>query len=355
MSATDEYAADTSLPWALRTASTVKRLWHGGASPDLARVLETYPGLKKHRTVVIELAYEEYRLRRKAGEAPDAGEFAQRFRTFERAIACYLMVRSFVDNDPECAGLGHDIAWPEPGSRFLGFDLVYEIGRGAAGRVFLATEGALGGRKVAVKVTVEGGHEANILGQLEHANIVPIHSILADDTSKLTAFCMPYHGQATLAAVLDCVYAERHPPQRATAILAAIQTANEGPDFPDSTQPPDRLLRNGSYIEGVVHLGAQLAEALAHAHAHGIFHRDLKPQNILMEPNGRPLVLDFNLSVDSRDSHLESRRNAAIHGPRGTVRCLRAADGDAALRPSQRLVLSRRNPLRVAQRKQAVR
>jgi eukaryotic-like serine/threonine-protein kinase len=47
-------------------------------------------------------------------------------------------------------------------------------------------------------------------------------------------------------------------------------------------------------------LGVQLAEALAHAHANGIFHRDLKPSNILMAPDGRPLLLDFNLSVDER-------------------------------------------------------
>ena len=50
----------------------------------------------------------------------------------------------------------------------------------------------------------------------------------------------------------------------------------------------------------MIHLAAQLAEALAHAHARGIFHRDIKPSNILMSPEGRPLLLDFNLSVDER-------------------------------------------------------
>jgi len=300
MSAIEEHAADSSLQWALRTVSTVKDDWQHGTSPDLAGVLETYPGLKKYPTLVVDLAYVAYRLRQQAGEDPDAGEFAQRFRTFERAIACYLMVCSIRDKDPRYAAMQSDVAWPEAGSRYLGFDLVREIGRGAVGRVFLATEGALGGRQVVVKVTVEGGHEANILGQLEHANIVPIHSIQADEAGKLTAFCMPYHGQATLSGVLDHVYAERRPPSRASAILSAIQAVNEGEEVPHPPPTPDRVLRHGSYVEGVVLVGAQLAEALAHAHARGIFHRDLKPQNILMAPDGRPLVLDFNLSVDNR-------------------------------------------------------
>ena len=50
----------------------------------------------------------------------------------------------------------------------------------------------------------------------------------------------------------------------------------------------------------MIHLAAQLADALAHSHGRGIYHRDLKPSNVLMAPEGRPLLLDFNLSVDSR-------------------------------------------------------
>ena len=76
MSLTDESVVDDSLQWALDRASTVKDLWHDGVSPDLAGVLETYPGLTKHRTIVVELAYEEFCLLRKAGESPDAGSFA---------------------------------------------------------------------------------------------------------------------------------------------------------------------------------------------------------------------------------------------------------------------------------------
>ncbi len=43
---------------------------------------------------------------------------------------------------------------------------------------------------------------------------------------------------------------------------------------------------------------ARLADGLAHAHARGILHRDMKPANILLADDGRPMLLDFNLAED---------------------------------------------------------
>jgi tetratricopeptide (TPR) repeat protein len=45
-------------------------------------------------------------------------------------------------------------------------------------------------------------------------------------------------------------------------------------------------------------MGARLAEGLAHAHDRGILHRDMKPANILLTDDGRPMLLDFNLAED---------------------------------------------------------
>src|SRR5262249_47214722 len=43
---------------------------------------------------------------------------------------------------------------------------------------------------------------------------------------------------------------------------------------------------------------ADVADAVAHAHENGIFHRDLKPGNILLDNAGRPYVADFGLAMD---------------------------------------------------------
>ena len=83
------------------------------------------------------------------------------------------------------------------------------------------------------------------------------------------------------------------------AILDAIRVANKGLECSELPLP-DGILRSGSYLEAAIWLGSQLADALANAHERGIYHRDLKPSNILMSVEGRPLLLDFNLSVDER-------------------------------------------------------
>ena len=48
--------------------------------------------------------------------------------------------------------------------------------------------------------------------------------------------------------------------------------------------------------ENVIRYGIQIADALAHAHEHGIVHRDLKSQNVVVTPEGRAKVLDFGVA-----------------------------------------------------------
>ena len=53
-----------------------------------------------------------------------------------------------------------------------------------------------------------------------------------------------------------------------------------------------------SYTETVCWIGAQLADALAHAHAQGFIHNDLKPANVLLTDEGRPMLLDFGVAEE---------------------------------------------------------
>ena len=78
-----------------------------------------------------------------------------------------------------------------------------------------------------------------------------------------------------------------------------MQWMHEG-ELP-AEQPRHRWLnvfRRQTYVDGVLKIAIQMAEALEAAHEQGILHGDLKPSNVLLTPEGRPLLLDFNLSQD---------------------------------------------------------
>ena len=53
-----------------------------------------------------------------------------------------------------------------------------------------------------------------------------------------------------------------------------------------------------SFEDGALYIATEIAGALAHAHSRGIFHGDLKPSNVLLTADGKPLLIDFNLATD---------------------------------------------------------
>jgi hypothetical protein len=101
-------------------------------------------------------------------------------------------------DEPASAGQGDEM--PEVGGRFLEFDLMGELGRGAFGRVFLARQASLAGRLMAVKVSGAAMDESQTLAQMQHTHIVPVYSV--HRVGRLQAVVMPFFGATTLADVV---------------------------------------------------------------------------------------------------------------------------------------------------------
>lgn len=312
-----------------RLADAVVAGWARGVPPDARAALAAHPELAANRSVVLDLAYEEYCRRREAGSAPDLDEFCERFPACKTSLRNLISAHRFMEEGSLLSALEAAVCAPEPGEEFLGFTLHSRLGRGAFAQVFLATEAELGGRAVALKISAFGSAEAAILGRLRHDNIVPVHAVRHDPVTGLTAVVMPYLGRATLCDVLDRAFAGTFP-TRARVILEAARAAVPADDLSPDRHPPDRLLERGTYVDGVVRLGVQLADALALTHAAGVWHRDLKPSNVLLTPDGKPMLLDFNLSSDQHGS--EQRLGGTL--PYMAPEHLRATDpaggGDAS-------------------------
>jgi len=274
---------------------------------DAGSILENHPELAQYRSVVVDLAYEEFCRRVDAGEAADPQEFARRFPDVAQSLLKVLEVHQYLDHHPDAFAPDGSQQWPAAGEEVAGFTIVREIGRGGFSRVFLARERDLGDREVVVKICVQANEEAARLGRLDHPYIVPVFSVQPHPRPGLTIICMPYLGSATLATVLAEVFPPGKTCPQGADVLAAIRQADQQHGGPSGGQfaDPRRIhwtLRRGSYAEAILETGAQLCEALAYAHGQGICHCDVKPSNVLLTAAGRSLLLDFNLSMQQAGS-----------------------------------------------------
>ena len=82
-------------------------------------------------------------------------------------------------------------------------------------------------------------------------------------------------------------------------------------DEPPPFEPP----RGSAYFRWVASVGLQAADALAHAHHHGVIHRDVKPSNLLIDAQGNIWVTDFGLARRLADPGL-THQDSLLGTPR---------------------------------------
>ena len=167
------------------------------------------------------------------------------------------------------------------GERFV---LVRELGSGGMSSVFLGRDEVLD-RPVAVKILrpdlddEETGalfrREGRTAARLSHPNIVQVYDAGEDalEGREVSYIVMEYVPGGDLKGLMD---------------------------------------RRGALPEPMLaRLGADVAAALAHAHERGIVHRDVKPQNVLLDERGNPKLTDFGIAR-ALDTTQELRANAYL-------------------------------------------
>jgi tetratricopeptide (TPR) repeat protein len=151
------------------------------------------------------------------------------------------------------------------GRRIRNYAVLSPLGAGGMGQVYLALDETLG-RKVAIKVLLAGEigdedahrrflREARAAATLDHPNICPVHEV--GEFEGRTYVVLQHVEGETLRS---------------------------------------RLGRGALPEREALTMAAQVASALAEAHRHGIVHRDVKPENIMVTPRGQVKVLDFGLA-----------------------------------------------------------
>ena len=205
-----------------------------------------------------------------------------------------------------------------------GYEIRRIIGRGGMGVVYEAVQQKLS-RTVALKLlpAVMGTshpelitrfrREATAAARLHHTNIIPIYDFgespdgyyyameLLDGVSlktlitQLAGMDAPHASHTTIAAILTGA--------ESMAEFAEGE-AHSGP--PSGTSGSATTSRGKPYYRQVARWTADVAEALHYAHLQGMVHRDVKPGNLMVNRDGRIVVLDFGLVKTVDDQSITS-------------------------------------------------
>lgn len=273
-----------------RTFAKLNQLIHDSISDVAQRSLagddSVAPGLSQDARVRLknQLRAESARLSQSAMEAtlvPDqgiGGSHSHREQLFAQQLAAQETATNAKSATASPLTLPHsNIPTSETRTVKTQFTLQKVLGAGGLGTVWLAHDETLG-RNVALKEMNAAAaefprawdrfrREAEITGQLEHPNVVPLYQHGMDTRTGKPFYAMRFVGKRTLVDAIE-EYHER-------------MSAGE-----DVTMDLHRLLT--AFI-GV-------CQGIAYAHSRGVIHRDLKPENVALDSFGQVIVLDWGLA-----------------------------------------------------------
>jgi serine/threonine-protein kinase len=205
----------------------------------------------------------------------DTLEFAQRQTTHRQQPRALKATDSNVYN---CTTMAL-----QPGSRLGAYEVEDLLGSGGMGRVYRARDPRLT-RPVAIKVLADE---------------------ISADSDRLNRFRDEARAAASLNHQHICgVYEVEHDLGVAFIVMELV----EGRPLSDV------ISRSGLRVSAVVRYGAQIADALSHAHARGIVHGDLKARNVMIADTGEAKIVDFGLARRLRadDAATDTQTEARI-------------------------------------------
>ncbi len=272
------------------------RWLHKGPPKRLQEYTHEFPELSRD-DLPIELVYEEFHLRRQCGLEIEPQEYLEEFPQHADRLRKWLGIDDQYESTllvrPAEQKQLDDI---EPGITIDDFDLLLALGRGAFARVFLARQRSLQ-RLVALKISADRGREPQTLAQLDHDGIVRVFDQHVLPDRGLRLLYMQYVAGGTLQSFIERL---REVDARLATGQWLLDTVDVILENKGEAKPTDSALRRRlsqlSWAEAVALVGSRLASGLDYAHRRGVLHRDIKPANILLNSEGAPKLVDFNIS-----------------------------------------------------------